>query len=597
MVKFTRRRACLGIFTWWGAGGIAKAANIPASLAFQGPTLTSKWIEGSDHVQIIELVVHNTDTANAFTSTHNLTISASSSSVDLVKAATINRLFPNQYTVVQVGVKNKANTIAGTACSVTLTATWALTHSVSTTFSGTCGFGDYTTDTKSLSWHWTPDWYNNAKFGIFSHWGIYSVPAYGNIGANEDYAEWYWMRQHQPDFRSQTYEYHENTYGTKLNYDDFLVNFTASKFDPVEWLDLIEASGARYYVPVTKHHDGFALFNTPTNSSLRNSVHYGPKRDFVKELLDTAKASYPNIRRGTYFSLPEWYHPEYAKYGITWGGGFPGGPPTNPYTNETIPYTGYVPVDDFVMDLQLPEMNTLAYEYETEIMWCDIGGANNSTLFASAWLNWARDKNRQVTFNDRCGIPGDFSTPEYTTNAGLVVPKWESNRGMDPFSFGYNYMTPDSGYLTGEDVVQSLVDIVSKGGNFLLDVGPKADGTIPDIMQKGLRDAGLWIHSHAESIFDTRFWWNNGPGLDPFRYTLTDDAFYIHVNSRPGNSLHISDKIPYLSGDSIVVVGGNSTGTEVPVKVNTDGSVNLTLSDEIIAGDKYVWTFKIVYSS
>jgi len=168
---------------------------------------------------------------------------------------------------------------------------------------------------------------------------------------------------------------------------------------------------------------------------------------------------------------------------------------------------------------------------------------------------------------------------------------------MDPFSFGYNYMTPDSGYLTGKDVVQSLVDIVSKGGNFLLDIGPKADGSIPSIMQQGLRDAGRWIHGHAESIFDTRFWWNNGPGLDPFRYTVTDDAFYINVISEPGNSLHVVDRVPYLAGDSIHVVGGNRTGAEVPVILNSDSTINLTLSDEIITADEYVWTFKIVYGS
>lgn len=85
----------------------------------------------------------------------------------------------------------------------------------------------------------------------------------------------------------------------------------------------------------------------------------------------------------------------------------------NPYTNEVIPYTGYVPVDDFVLDIQLPQQNILAYNYDTELMWCDIGGANNATIFASNWLNWARDQGRQVTFNSRCGLAGDFDNPEY----------------------------------------------------------------------------------------------------------------------------------------------------------------------------------------
>lgn len=149
--------------------------------------------------------------------------------------------------------------------------------------------------------------------------------------------------------------------------------------------------------------------------------------------------------------MPEWYNPAYAPYGD--GGSFPGGmrtkslcrcaashsaagPPTDPYTGETIPYTGYVDVADFVTGIQRPQMDVLAYQYETEIMWCDIGGANNSTLMASKWLNWAKDQGRQVTFNSRCGIRGDYDTPEYSTNGGIVDRKWESCRGLDPFSFG-----------------------------------------------------------------------------------------------------------------------------------------------------------------
>lgn len=110
--------------------------------------------------------------------------------------------------------------------------------------------------------------------------------------------------------------------------------------------------------------------------------------------------------------MPEWYNPAYVKYSVTLGGNVFGAEPTNPYTNETIPYTGYVEINDFVKDFQRPQMEQLAYSYDTELMWCDIGGANDMTGFASAWLNWARKQGRQVTFNNRCGIQGDFDTPE-----------------------------------------------------------------------------------------------------------------------------------------------------------------------------------------
>jgi alpha-L-fucosidase len=179
----------------------------------------------------------------------------------------------------------------------------------------------------------------------------------------------------------------------------------------------------------TEHHEGFAIFDVPETSSKRSSIHYGPKRDLLREIFDEAKKNFPELHRGmqwitlllklkleaklhqgTYFSLPEWYNPAYAKYAMS---SFPGGPPTNPYTGEVIPYTGYVDVDDFVLDIQVPQMNTLFYDYDTEVLWCDIGGANNSTDTVSAWLNWAQKQGRQVTYNDRCGISSDdYSTPE-----------------------------------------------------------------------------------------------------------------------------------------------------------------------------------------
>lgn len=108
--------------------------------------------------------------------------------------------------------------------------------------------------------------------------------------------------------------------------------------------------------------------------------------------------------------MPEWFNPAFKKYGFS---AWPGGPAHNPYTGEELPYTGFVEVEDFVKDIQLPQMRTLANEYGIDIMWCDITTkGNNATIFTSEWMNSARMSKRQVTFNDRCGIPGDFSTPE-----------------------------------------------------------------------------------------------------------------------------------------------------------------------------------------
>jgi alpha-L-fucosidase len=166
---------------------------------------------------------------------------------------------------------------------------------------------------------------------------------------------------------------------------------------------------------------------------------------------------------------------------------------------------------------------------------------------------------------------------------------------MDPFSFGYNYQTPDNQYLTGNDIVQSLVDIVSKNGNFLLDIGPTHNGSIPQIMQNGLRDAGSWIIPHGEGIFNTRFW-SNTSGTGNLRYTTTDKAFYIYYLVKPPSTLTITDPVPWLPGDTVTAFGGSANGTIIPTSRTSSGLV-LSIPQNVISGDKYVWGFKIAYTS
>jgi len=143
-------------------------------------------------------------------------------------------------------------------------------------------------------------------------------------------------------------------------------------------------------------------------------------------LFDAAAQYQPQIHRATYFSLPEWFNPEYQKYGF---GSWPGGNATNPYTNATLPYTGFVDVQDYITDVILPEMNTLA-NMGTQIMWCDIGGPNLTAEFASSWFNTAADQGRQVVMDNRCGLPGDFDTPEYARYDAIQVRKWEVSKSL-----------------------------------------------------------------------------------------------------------------------------------------------------------------------
>jgi alpha-L-fucosidase len=178
-------------------------------------------------------------------------------------------------------------------------AQWANGASTSLNITATYGIPTYNASKASVDKHESPNWFKNAKYGIFIHWGLYSVPAWGNTGANESYAEWfvitlshtfffltadnrYWFRQMNQTDKTQTYQYHLAHYGPNVVYDDFMTNFTANKFNPKDWVDLFADAGARYFVQVTKHHDGFAIFDTPRNVSERNSVKQKPHRDFLK---------------------------------------------------------------------------------------------------------------------------------------------------------------------------------------------------------------------------------------------------------------------------------------------------------------------------
>ena len=446
---------------------------------------------------------------------------------------------------------------------------------------------------------------------------MYAVPGWGNSGDNESYAEWYWwwMNSGPGSTRDRTYEYHLETYGPGVVYDDFIANFTASQFDPKEWVDLFADAGAAYLVQVSKHHDGYAIFDLPANVTERTSVVQFPHRNLLREIFDAAQEHQPQLHRATYYSLPEWFHPDYRRSGF---GDWPGGNATNPYTNETLPYTGYVPVDDYVSDKILPEMRTLA-DMGTEILWCDIGGPNLTAQFAAEYFNNAARQGKQVLTNNRCGTPGDFDTPEYARYESVQIRKWESSLGMDPYSYGYNRATPDDKYLTAQGIVTSLVDIVSKNGNFLLDVGPTAEGedhsrpsvinhiarwgltrwcrpgVIVDIEQRNLRAAGAWIKSHAEAIFNTTYWSITPGEGDAVRFTQTPDAFYISTLYAPNDTLVLASPVPYVDGDEVTVVGGNLSGAVVPSRLSAGGRLTLAVGEDVRAADEYAWVFKIAF--
>lgn len=573
-----------------------------SSLEVQSVRPTQKWLESG--AQAVEVTVNNAGTECVAADGLNVTITGEG--IKTVTQGTLKRLCPGDQKTITVGVEGSPNK--------TISAQVLLDDGISPSKVAVDGldFGllTWTSDLGVLAKHESPEWFDDAKFGIFIHWGPYSVTGWGNSSPYESYAEWFWWYStHHPQAdRSDFYDYRLRTFGEDWVYDDTFPDFNASKFDPKSWVDLFAEAGAKYFVITTKHHDGFALFDAGETTN-RSAIHYGPQRDLLAELFDAAETYQPDLKRGTYFSLPEWFNPDFAPYGFdqfntssttSW----PGGLATNPYTGEKEPYTGRIPVDDFIADIMVPQMESLAYDYGTDIMWCDCGAANGTADFAAAWWNAARAQDRQVAINSRCGVAeaADFDTPEYQTFSSAQHRKWESNQGMDPYSYGYNRATPDAAYMNATTIVYTLVDMVSKNGNLLLDIGPRADGTIVDAEVANLKEAGAWIHAHGEAIFNTTYWFVQSEIVDgpDVRFTQTDDAFYILFLEKPvlnAGTVDVAAPVPILPGDAVQLVavdGGEDLAWET-TGTGTETVLSITVSDDLIEADEFCWVFKVAY--
>ncbi|KAJ7731632.1 glycoside hydrolase family 29 protein [Mycena metata] len=583
------------------AVSISEVDTSKPQLSIRRARFTTRWdsVQGQ-RAQAVEVALANllptfAATVRPASITSPYTIEVTGPGIRTLSRGAVNRLVPGDQARVDVlitgAVKGSATVVVRDAAGreVLSSPGWAVAPLVE----------NWTADKEVLERHETPSWWNGAKFGIFIHWGVFSVPAWG---PPKMYAEWYdFYVRTPPNATNPTWEHHLETYGPNIDYEDFIANFTAAKFDASAWVDLFQRAGAKYFVLVTKHHDGFSLFDTG-NTTHRSSVYLGPKRDLVAELLDTAKKQAPQLRRGTYYSLPEWFNPDYAQYGF---GQWPGGSALEAFNSSAIQsYTGSFPLNDYIDDLQLPHMLDLATKYDTEIMWCDIGGPNRTLEFAAQFYNHAQSQGRQVTMNNRCGAVPDFETPEYATFGSIQPTSWESSEGMDPFSYGLNTATNASEYKNGTTIVQTLVDIVSKNGNFLLDIGPTAEGEVIEAMMEGLLDTGAWLNYSGSCVYETNYWFPGSqdasppPGAPAVRFLATPTTFCIVSFAPPAaGQLVINKRVPLLQGDTLRLLTQRG-GVTVPWAINaTTGQlvVDVSGAEDDLADGRFAWAFEAEY--
>ena len=367
----------------------------------------------------------------------------------------------------------------------------------------------------SVNTHTVPKWYEDCKFGIFIHWGIYSVPAFaphtwelGEVDSKEwfadnPYAEWYYNSLNIG--KGPTYEHHMEKYGKDFKYEDFIPMWKAENWDPKQWAEIFKEAGAEYVVLTTKHHDGFCLF--PSKYTHFNSVEMGPKRNITGELTEAVRDA--GIRMGLYYSgLIDW---QYANDPIFEDDDLFG------TASPTFAYADY----------SYNQMNELVDDYAPSVFWNDIGWPKQSEEMMPYFLAHYYNKVPEGVVNDRFNDRyHDFLTKEYKSGSVNRKEKWEMCRGMG-LSFGYNANEGDDKLISVPDLISLLVGTVANNGNLLLNIGPKADGTIPEEQVKRLKILGAWLKVNHDGIYGTR--------CSDRESEMLENGIELHYTQKEGN--------------------------------------------------------------
>lgn len=338
------------------------------------------------------------------------------------------------------------------------------------------------------------EWFKDAKLGIFIHWGIYAVN-----GIDESWSFF-------------------NGYISHDDYMKQLDGFTAKNYDPAEWARLIKQSGARYSVITTKHHDGVALWDTKCNDlSVVKKTPVGEDliAPFVKQLRKN------DVKVGLYYSLLDWSHPDYPNKTRT----------EKRYADDPERWDRFI-------DFNFCQLEELSKKFKPDLFWFDGDWEASAEQWKAKELATdLRDWNKGVILNSRIQGYGDYATPEQ----GLPIvrpsnPYWELCMTIND-SWGYQHNDHD--YKTPNQIIRLLVETINRGGNLLLDIGPKADGTIPQEQVEVLEELGRWTSKHAEAIYETRAGIPNDHFYGPTALNKEGNILYLYVPHKPNGPLMI----------------------------------------------------------
>ncbi|XP_059468911.1 alpha-L-fucosidase isoform X2 [Neocloeon triangulifer] len=412
-----------------------------------------------------------------------------------------------------------------------------------------------------------PGWYDQAKVGIFVHWGVFAVPSFGS--------EWFWKNwidSNQTKYKN----FMEANYRPGFAYQDFGRDFTAEFFNPDEWAEIFSAAGAKYVVLTSKHHDGFALW--PSKYAFGwNAKDVGPHRDLIGDLASAVR-QYPEMKFGLYHSLYEWFNPLWLE------------DKKNDFQTN-----------NFVHGKIIPEMHELIENYAPEVLWSDGEWEApdwywNSTAFLS-WLYNESPVRDTVVTNDRWGhetlcTHGGFYTCQDRYNPGVLQPhKWENAMTIDKHSWGFRREAKFTDILTYEELIEQIVSTVSCGGNILVNVGPSKEGKIMPIYEERLRQMGKWLKVNGEAIYGSKPWTYQNETLQTgVWYTRREGYVYASVLHWPQNNLLTLHRPEVGQNNEVFILG---YGGSAKVKWHTAGKgLDVMLPDVSQSSAPLPWMLK-----
>jgi alpha-L-fucosidase len=404
--------------------------------------------------------------------------------------------------------------------------------------------GKYQGTLKSLELHETPDWYLDGKLGVFFDWGLYSVAGYATKG---------WSRARYPDWYlshmlGKSKSYHEEFWGEDFRRDDFIGLFTAGNFSAEEVVSLASKAGAKYFVPFSKHHDGYCLWDSKYTH--RDAADMNPGIDISQRLVEACEKA--GLRHGFYFSVEDYEYPIldnknnlkvriWSKHmapdnaGIAEAGGEIYMDFNSELHNGLI--SGKIAVNDFVDDYLVPQAKDYIDQYEPDILWFDGEWQRPAEYYRTPEIvAYFYNKNigkKEVVANDRMGAgtreqSGDFYTSETDEVVRPLEDSWEENRSMSE-SYGYNWSDSLNNYLNADQLIEMFVRIVAKGGNLNLIVNPDGTGKVPEIQKNLLHELGKWLKVNGEAIYGSRTYEvasDNTQLGQPVWYTRSKDGKY-----------------------------------------------------------------------